>query len=55
MARAAALLRDRLRRRKPAAGSGLFGSDPPLVRSHATQLDAEALAPLDVNRAGRSR
>jgi heptosyltransferase-2 len=53
VARAAAPLRTVFRRRTAMrALLSLFGSDPPLVRAHATQLYAEALAPLDVERAG---
>ncbi len=53
VARAAAPLRTVFRRRNAVrAMLALFGSDPPLVRAHATQLYAEALAPLGVTRAG---
>ena len=53
VARAAAPLRTVFRRRTAMrAMLALFGNDPPLVRAHATQLYAEALAPLDVHRAG---
>jgi heptosyltransferase II len=53
VARSAAPLRTVFKRRTAArALLSLFGSDPPLVRAHATQLYAEALAPLDVTRAG---
>ena len=53
VARAAAPLRTVFRRRTAMrALLALFGSDPPLVRAHATQLYAEALAPLGVSRAG---
>lgn len=53
VARAAAPLRTVFRRRTAIrAMLALFGNDPPLVRAHATQLYAEALAPLDVHRAG---
>ena len=53
VARAAAPLRTVFRRRTAMAATlALFGNDPPLVRAHATQLYAEALAPLGVSRAG---
>jgi len=53
VARAAAPLRTVFRRRTAMrALLALFGSDPPLVRAHATQLYAEALAPLGVRGAG---
>jgi heptosyltransferase II len=53
VARAAAPLRTAFRRRSAAQSLlSLFGSDPPLVRAHATQLYAEALAPLGVTGAG---
>jgi heptosyltransferase II len=53
VARSAAPLRTVFKRRTAArALLSLFGSDPPLVRAHATQLYVEALAPLDVTRAG---
>ncbi len=53
VARAAAPLRTVFRRRTAMrALLALFGNDPPLVRAHATQLYAEALAPLGVTRAG---
>ncbi len=53
VARSAAPLRTVFRRRTAMrAMLALFGNDPPLVRAHATQLYAEALAPLDVHRAG---
>jgi heptosyltransferase-2 len=53
VARAAAPLRTVFRRRTAIrAMLALVGNDPPLVRAHATQLYAEALAPLDVHRAG---
>jgi heptosyltransferase II len=53
VARAAAPLRTVFRRRTAMAATlALFGNDPPLVRAHATQLYAEALAPLGVARAG---
>ncbi len=49
VARAAAPLRTAFRRRTALrALMAVFGSDPPLVRAHATQLYAEALAPLGV-------
>jgi heptosyltransferase II len=49
VARAAAPLRTAFKRRTAAhALLALFGSDPPLVRAHATRLYAEALAPLGV-------
>ena len=53
VARAAAPLRTAFRRRTAArAFMALFGSDPPLVRAHATQLYAEALAPLGISAPG---
>jgi len=53
VARVAAPLRTAFRRRTAMrALLALFGNDPPLVRAHATQLYAEALAPLGVTRAG---
>lgn len=44
-------------RRRTARGAvlALVGADRPLVRAHATQLYAEALAPLGVERPGRMR
>jgi heptosyltransferase-2 len=53
VARVAAPLRTVFRRRSATrALLALFGNDPPLVRAHATQLYAEALAPLGVTGAG---
>jgi heptosyltransferase II len=53
VARAAAPLRTAFKRRSAtAAVLALFGSDPPLVRAHATRLYAEALAPLGVTDPG---
>lgn len=53
VARVAAPLRTVFRRRTAMrALLALFGNDPPLVRAHTTQLYAEALAPLGVDRAG---
>ncbi len=52
--RAAAPRRLTFRRRTPGrAVLALLGSDPPLVRKPATELYAEALAPLGVTRPGR--
>jgi heptosyltransferase-2 len=49
VARAAAPLRTAFKRRSAMrALMSLFGADPPLVRAHATQLYAEALAPLGI-------
>ncbi len=54
VARAAAPLRTAFRRRTALrALMAVFGSDPPLVRAHATQLYAEALAPLGVTGPGK--
>jgi heptosyltransferase-2 len=54
VARAAAPLRTAFRRRTALrALMSVFGSDPPLVRAHATQLYAEALAPLGVTAPGK--
>lgn len=64
VARAAAPLRTAFRRRTAArAVLSLFGSDPPLVRAHATRLYAEALrsfgidgpGPLKVNLSAQAR
>jgi heptosyltransferase II len=53
VARAAAPLRTAFKRRTAArAILSLFGSDPPLVRAHATRLYAEALAPFGVTAPG---
>ena len=53
VATAASSRRVTFRRRTPArAALALVGADPPLARLHATQLYAEALAPLGVTRAG---
>ncbi|MGC3996064.1 MAG: lipopolysaccharide heptosyltransferase II [Anaeromyxobacter sp.] len=53
IARAAAPLRTAFKRRSAGAAlMALFGSDPPLVRAHATQLYAEALAPLGITAPG---
>jgi heptosyltransferase-2 len=54
--RAAAPRRVTFRRRSPGrAVLALLGSDPPLARRHATELYAEALAPLGVARPGALR
>lgn len=53
VARAAAPLRTAFKRRTALrAFMSVFGADPPLVRAHATQLYAEALAPLGVQGPG---
>ncbi|HYD40477.1 MAG TPA: glycosyltransferase family 9 protein [Anaeromyxobacter sp.] len=53
VARAAAPLRTVFKRRTAMrALLALIGNDPPLVRAHATQLYAEALAPLGVTQPG---
>jgi heptosyltransferase-2 len=53
VARAAASRRVTFRRRTPwQATLALLGSDPPLARLHATELYAEALAPLGITRPG---
>jgi heptosyltransferase II len=53
VARAAAPLRTAFRRRSALrAVLSVFGSDPPLVRAHATRLYAEALAPFGIEAPG---
>jgi heptosyltransferase II len=53
VARAAAPLRTAFKRRSALrAVMAVFGSDPPLVRAHATQLYAEALQPFGISGPG---